>query len=78
MGHEVTNERIISEKFAVLWGKAGVCQTTSLVQLGNSRLLVKIIFLEEAETAVRLGMDSWFADVGLGTDNCVLGLSSHS
>ena len=38
--------------------------------------LVKITFLGEAETAVRLGIRSWFADMGLSTSDSILGLLS--
>ena len=55
-------------------GMRSIRRITSLVLPGNSRLLVKILFLEEAEIAVRLGIKPWFADVGLGTDNSILGL----
>lgn len=38
--------------------------------------LVKIIFLGEAEIAIRLGINFWFADVGLNTSDPILGLFS--
>lgn len=55
---------IISGKFIYLWKTEGVCQTdclTSIDQLMQINWL-KITFLGEAKTAVRLGMKSWFAD----------------
>ena len=38
-------------------------------------LLVKTTFPGAAETAVRLGSKSWFANVGLSTRDSILGLS---
>lgn len=35
---------------------------------------LKVTFLGEAETAVRLGIRYWFADVGLSTGDSTLGL----
>ena len=34
----------------------------------------KVPFLREAETAIRLAIKSWFADVGLSTSDCIWGL----
>ena len=50
---------------------------TSLVLAGKFQTrLVKITFLGEAETAVRLGIKSWFVDVGFSTGDSILGLLS--
>ena len=35
---------------------------------------LKVTFLGEVETAVRLGVKSWFADVELSTSDSILGL----
>lgn len=37
---------------------------------------LKFAFLGEAETEVRLGIMSWFADMGLRTSDSILGLLS--
>ena len=36
----------------------------------------KIIFLRVVKIAVRLGIKSWFADLGLSTSDSILGLLS--
>lgn len=38
----------------------------------------KVTFLGKAETAIRLYIKSWFADVRLGTSQCILGLLSFT
>ena len=35
---------------------------------------LKVTFQEEAETSVRLGIKSWFADMGLSTSDSIWGL----
>ena len=35
---------------------------------------LKVTFQGEAETSVRLGIKSWFADVGLSTSDSIWGL----
>ena len=35
---------------------------------------LKVTFQGETETAVRLGIKSWFADMGLSTSDCIWGL----
>ena len=40
----------------------------------SSDWLIKITFLGKVETAVKSGIKSWFADVGFGTSNTILGL----
>lgn len=36
--------------------------------------LVKVTFLREAKTTIRLGIMSWFANMGLSKSDCTLGL----
>ena len=59
-----------------LWGIKGVYQAgTSLVLTKKFQIVrLKVTFLGEVETAVRLGVKSWFADVGLSTSDSILGL----
>lgn len=65
---EVTSkEWIVSGKVIFLWWMAGVCQLDYLTSADqvSPDWLVKITFLAEAETTVRLGIKSQFCDVGL-------------
>ena len=77
-----SKNQIVSGKVTFLLGKAGVYQADYLTSTDQvipeqdleSVIWFKITFLGEAKTAVRLGMKSWFADVGLGTSDSLLGL----
>lgn len=57
-------------------GRQGsIRQMTSLVLTGLFQIdWLNVTFLGEAETAVRLGTESWFAHVGLCTCNSIWGL----
>ena len=50
-------------------------QITSLVLTRLFQIdWLKVTFLAEGETAVRLGIKSWFADMGLSTSDSIWGL----
>lgn len=63
---------------SAFWGRLGsIRQMASLVltrQLQPDRL--KVTYLGEAETTIRLGIKSWFADRGVSTIDSVRGLLS--
>ena len=55
------------------WGS--ISQITPLMLTRSSHIdWLKVIFLVEAKTAVRLGSTSWFADVGLDKSDSIGGL----
>lgn len=62
---------IISGKFIYLWKTEGVYQTDYLTIIDQVMQInwLKITFLGEATTAIRLGTKSWFADWGPSTSD---------
>lgn len=61
-----SKEWIVSGEVTFLWGKAGVCQAdylTSADQVTSDWL--KVTFLRESETTIRLDVKSWFGDMAL-------------
>ena len=65
-----TNLQFIKNSISVKHNKA---KHSKIGYAYNSRL-VKVTFLGEAETAVRLGVKSWFGDVNLSTSDLIFGL----
>ena len=61
-----------------LWDmKEFIRQTTSLLLTRKFQTdEFEIIFLGEVETVIKLGIKSWFADVGLSVNDSTLGLNS--
>ena len=57
--------------------KEFIRQTTSLLLTRKFQIdEFEIIFLGEVETVIKLGIKSWFADVGLSVNDSTLGLNS--
>ena len=63
----ITKEWIISDKVTFLWRMARVYLTDYLTSSEQEipPWLIKITFLGEAETAIKIGIKYWFSDVGL-------------
>ena len=68
-------ERVDSFIFLRGTRRGSIRKITSRVQTGKFKIVwLKLPFLGEVEIAVRLGVKSWFADVGLSRNDSILGL----
>lgn len=79
MDEEVINKELIASARSLVFGgrKLSIRWITSLLLTGYFPIdWLKFTFLGRAATAVRLGLKSGFADLGLNTSDSILGLLS--